>query len=130
MPVKRNRRAKKPQTFKGQPAQAIMEVKIGESIAGMWVSNAVPEIGIYKLIAKEKSDGSCEWAHFVQRESGLKDKVYRGSVDSVEQLSSVVDAINSALSTAYGSVVKLHPAEADVDYVDNLGLANPTDEVH
>jgi len=107
-----------------------MEVKKGERIAGAWVSDAIPEIGIYKLIAKEKRDGTCEWAHFVQRASGLKDKVYRGTVDSAEQLSSVVEAINSALRTAYGPAIKLQPAEADVDYVDSLGLANPADEVH
>jgi len=107
-----------------------MEIKEGESIAGAWVSNDVPEIGIYKLIAKEKRDGTCDWAHFVQRSSGLKEKVYRGTVDSSDQLLTVVEAINQALQTAYGPAVQLLPAEADVDYVDNLGLANPADEVH
>ena len=35
-------------------AQAVMNVDKGEEIAGMWVTKNVPQIGIYKLLAKKK----------------------------------------------------------------------------
>jgi hypothetical protein len=38
--------------------QAIMNVESGEEIAGTWATSKIPQIGIYKLIAKKKQDGS------------------------------------------------------------------------
>lgn len=48
--------------------QAVMTVDEGEELAEGWVT----QIGIYKLLAKKKADGTFEWAHFVQRDSGLR----------------------------------------------------------
>lgn len=98
--------------------QAVMGVDEGEEIAGAWVTPHVPQIGIYKLLAKKKADGTCEWAHFVQRDNGLKEKVYRGTVENEERLKDVVAAINSALHTAYGPGIQLQVADADVYTLD------------
>jgi len=95
-------------------AQAVMNVEKGEEIAGAWITPHVPQIGIYKLLAKKKKDGTCEWAHFVQRDDGRKEKVYRGTVENEERLKDVVKAINNALHTAYGPLVNLGPADSDV----------------
>jgi len=43
--------------------QAVMNVAEGETIAGMWVAPRIPEIGVYKLAAKQRKDGICEWVH-------------------------------------------------------------------
>ncbi len=109
---------KKPPTLHGAPVAPIMEIEEGEAIAGAWVSDTVPEIGFYKLLAKRRRDGTCEWVHFVQRADGRKEKFYRGRVDSESQLQAVVEAISRALNTAYGRGVNLHPADAEVMPVD------------
>jgi hypothetical protein len=112
-------------TYKGKPVQALMSVEKGEEIAGTWTTPVVSEIGFYKLLAKRRTDGVCEWVHFTQRADGSKDKVYRGTVESKEQLADVVAAINSALHTAYGPLVQLHPAEAEVSFVDGVPTGMP-----
>lgn len=61
---------------------AVMSVERGETIVGAWVTPTIPEVGVYKLLAKRKVDGTCEWAHFVQRADGRKERVYRGDVES------------------------------------------------
>ncbi len=106
--------------FKPKPAaaQAVMNVEKGEEIVGMWVTPTVPGIGLYKLLAKKKADGTCEWAHFVQRADGRKEKVYRGTVESQERLADVVAAINRALHTAYGPAISLRVADYDVYSLD------------
>jgi len=95
-----------------------MSVAEGEEIAGAWVAPHVPQIGIYKLLAKKKKDGTCEWAHFVQRDNGLKEKVYRGTVENEERLKDVLTALNNALRTAYGPNIQLQTADADVYTLD------------
>jgi hypothetical protein len=112
-------------TYRGKPVQALMAVEKGEEIAGTWTTPVVPEIGFYKLLAKRRADGVCEWVHFVQRADGSKDKVYRGTVESKEQLADVVAAINSALRTAYGPLVQLHLAEAEIMFVDGVLTGTP-----
>jgi len=97
---------------------AIMNIDEGEEIAGMWVTPHVPKIGIYKLLAKKKKDGTVEWANFVQRDDGRKEKIYRGTVENVSRLADVVSAINNALHTAYGPAVSLITADADVYSLD------------
>lgn len=103
-------------------AQAVMNVEKGEAIAGMWITPHVPQIGIYKLLAKKKKDGTCEWAHFVQRDDGRKEKVYRGTVENEGRLADVVAAINSALHTAYGPLVNLGPADSDMYTLDGKNM--------
>ena len=75
-------------------------------------------IGIYKLLAKKKKDGTCEWAHFVQRDDGRKENVYRGEVENEVQLADVVDGINAALRKTFGLTISLHPADSDMYTLD------------
>lgn len=116
-------------TYHGKPVQAIMSVGKGEEIVGTWTTATVSGIGFYKLLAKRRADGACEWVHFVQRADGSKDKVYRGEVEGRERLGDVVAAINSALRTAYGPLIQLHPAEADISFVDGVMTGEPPDKV-
>ena len=116
-------------TYKGKPVQALMSVDKGEEIAGTWTTATVPGIGFYTLLAKRRADGTCEWVHFVQRADGSKDKVYRGEVENEARLADVVAAINSALRTAYGPLIRLHHAEADISFVDGVATGAPGDKV-
>ncbi|MBU4225626.1 MAG: hypothetical protein KKC71_07375 [Chloroflexi bacterium] len=91
---------------------AVMNVDEGEEIAGGWASPHIPQVGIYKLLAKKKRDGSFEWAHFVQRDNGLteqvlrKEKVYRGQVKSREQLDEVLEIMNKNLHKFLGVTMR------------------------
>jgi len=125
----RKRKRKRRPTLGGVPLDPIMEVKKGECIAGMWVSDPVPEIGSYKLLSKRKADGSCEWVHFVQRPNGYKDRFFRGTVENESRLQDVVDAINKAFGAAYGADVKLHPADADIYPVDGVTMGKTPDKL-
>ncbi len=95
-------------------SMAIMNIEKGEEILGGWITPHIPEIGIYKLLAKKKVDQTVEWAHFVQRDDGRKDSLYRGTVENVDRISDVIKAINNALHKAYGPDISLRPADADV----------------
>ena len=105
---------------KGVPLSklAVMNVNEGEEILPSYVTPHVPQIGIYKLLAKKKKDGKCEWAHFVQRDDGRKENVYRGEVENESRVADVIAAINSALNTAYGPAIRLHPADSDMYTLD------------
>jgi hypothetical protein len=94
------------------PLAAVMRIEKGEEILGGWVSEPVPQVGIYKLLAKKKTDGTIEWAHFVQRDDGLKDRVVRGDVKTHEEFMGVKEAIDSTLRRVYG--VSLQAADYDV----------------
>lgn len=95
---------------------AVLSIEKGEEIFGGWATAAIPQVGIYKLLAKRKADGTIEWAHFVQRDSGVKDRVLRGDVKTAEEFSIVKDAIESNLRRIYG--VTLQAAEYDVRTLD------------
>jgi len=105
---------------KGVPLSklAVMNVNEGEEILPSYVTPHVPQIGIYKLLAKKRKDGKCEWAHFVQRDDGRKENVYRGEVENESRVADVIAAINSALNTAYGPAIRLHPADSDMYTLD------------
>ena len=100
----------------------MISVERGETIAGIWVAPPITGIGTYKLVAKQKSNGSCEWAHIVQRADGRRDKVYRGTVECPEHLEDVLTAINAALCRTFGPSVQLHPADADFFTLDGRKL--------
>jgi len=97
---------------------AVMNMDDGEEIAGMWSTPHIPQIGIYKLLAKKKKDGTVEWAHFVQRNDGRKENVYRGTVEDAARLADVLQALNNALRTTYGPAVSLKAAEAEAYSLD------------
>ena len=85
---------------------AIMNVDKGKEIIGGWASAHIPQVGIYKLLAKKRADGIVEWAHFVQRDSGAKEKVYRGEVESREKLDEVLEIMNGQLKRVFGITMK------------------------
>jgi hypothetical protein len=91
---------------------AVMNVDKGEEIVGGWASADIPQVGIYKLLAKKRADGVIEWAHFVQRDNGLKEKVYRGEVESREKLDEVLEIMNGQLKRVFGIIMK--PADYDM----------------
>jgi hypothetical protein len=101
---------------------AVMSIERGERIAGIWIAPEIPEIGIYKLVAKQTLTGNCEWAHFVQRSDGRREKVYRGTVESPDQLEDVLTAVNSVLGRTFGKQVQLRPANADFFTIDGKKL--------
>lgn len=85
---------------------AVMNVDKGEEIVGGWASAHIPQVGVYKLLAKKRKDGAIEWAHFVQRDSGLKEKVYRGEVESRDRLDEVLEIMNGQLKRIFGVTMK------------------------
>lgn len=93
--------------FKFLSQMAVMNVDEGEEIAGGWASPHIPQFGIYKLLAKKKRDGSFEWAHFVQRDNGLREKVFRGQAKSREQLAEVLEVMNKNLGKVFGVTMRV-----------------------
>ncbi len=101
---------------------AVMSVERGETVAGIWIAPEVRNVGIYKLLAKQKLDGTCEWAHFIQKSDGRRGEVYRGTVENSDQLEEVLKAINSALGRTFGPQVQLKPADANFYTMDGRKL--------
>lgn len=109
---------------KQQPIPAVMNVEKGETIVGTWVTPTIPTVGFYKLLAKKKKDGMCEWVHFVQRLNGEKAGFYRGEVNSEKDLETVVVTINRVLSKTFGTTIQLQQANVDVFSLDGKELGN------
>ena len=107
---------------KSSRVPAIMELDDGEEIAGMWVTPTIPGTGFYKLFAKKKTDGTYEWAHFVQRADGRKKRVMRGTAENKEQLEQVVEIANRNLRKFFGPAFGLRPADADMYSLDGKKL--------
>ena len=105
-------------TPKEAKQRAIMTLDEGEDIVGMWVTPLIPETGFYKLIAKQKTDGTIEWAPLLQREDGTKELMFRGTVKSKKELNKVLDASNSNLQRIFGASIKLNVAEAEFRTLD------------
>ena len=81
---------------------AVMNVNKGEEIVGGWATARIRQVGIYKLLAKKRKDGVIEWAHFIERDNGLKERVMRGEVNSREELNKVIAVANKNLSQLFG----------------------------
>jgi hypothetical protein len=101
---------------------AVMTIDEGEEIAGAWITPYIKEVGMYKLLAKKRRDGTYQWAHFIQRLSGSKDRVMRGEVKDEAQLNEVLEVANNNLRRIFG--VTLQPADADM-YTLNGNSAPP-----
>ena len=110
--------------FMKQPSlreMAIMTIDKGEEIAGAWITPYIPEVGMYKLLAKKRKDGVYEWAHFIQRLNGDKDIVLRGEAKDQAQLNELLKVANGKLQALFR--VTLQPADADMYTLD--GKSNP-----
>jgi hypothetical protein len=109
--------------MKRKPSQiAVMSIEKGEEILAGHVTPHIPQVGIYKLLAKKKADGTIEWTHFVERDNGLKEKVMRGTVKTPDEFNIVIDAVNNNLSRIFG--VTMQPAEYDVRTLDGKKASN------
>jgi hypothetical protein len=95
---------------------AILNIDEGEEIACACVSSHIPQTGVYKFLAKKTRDGKYQWAHFVQRDNGLKEKIFRGETDTREQLDEVLSIMNRNLKRTFG--VEMHSADYDVYSLD------------
>jgi len=93
---------------------AVMNLDEGEELAGMWVTLHIPGTGIYKIIAKKRQDGVIEWAHFVQRDSGLRENVLRGEANGPGQFNEVVEIGSRNLRRFFGPAFFFIPAEAEM----------------
>ena len=100
---------------------AMMSIDKGEEIAGAWITPYIPEVGMYKLLAKKKKDGTFAWVHFIQRLNGNKDIVFRGEAKDQAQLDTLLEVANGKLQAIFN--VRLQPADADMYTLD--GNASP-----
>lgn len=95
---------------------AVMNVDVGEEIVGGWATPHIPQVGIYKLLAKKRRSGIIEWVHFIQRDNGAKEPVLHGEVESRERLDDVISIANRNLGRLFG--VQLQAAEYDMYTLD------------
>jgi len=82
---------------------AVMNIEKGEEIISALISGHINGTGRYKFFAKKRKDNKYEWAHFVERDNGLKEKVYRGEVNNETELKLVLDIMNKNLVKIFGS---------------------------
>lgn len=82
---------------------AVMNIEKGEEIAMALVSGHIPGTGRYKFLAKKKKNGTFEWAHFTERDNGLKENVYRGEVKNQDELKLVLEIMNKNLKKIFGA---------------------------
>jgi hypothetical protein len=81
---------------------AVMNIEKGEEIVSALVSGHIPGTGRYKFLAKKKTNRKYEWAHFVERDNGAKEKVYRGEVANKKELDVVLEIMNRNLKNIFG----------------------------
>ncbi len=106
--------------------QAVMNIDKGELIVGAWITQQIPDVGFYKLLAKKKKDGTCEWVHFVQRLNGEKDTFSCGVVANEQDLDIVVESINHALARVFGNVYMLKPGSPEIYSLSGQQVGNTT----
>jgi hypothetical protein len=88
-------------------SQAVMNLDTGETIAGLWSTPQIPDVGVYKLVAKKRLDGKFEWAHFQHRVDGTRRVLLRGEVEAKGRLAAVLEVTNSTLTRIYGVVMQV-----------------------
>lgn len=109
--------------MKGNLSQmAVMTLKEGEEILAGRATEHIPQVGLYKLLAKKKADGTIEWAHFVERDNGLRENVMRGTVDTLDQFDIVIDTASNNLRRIFG--VTLKAATFDVQTVNGRRVSD------
>jgi hypothetical protein len=93
-----------------------MNVNKDEEIIGSWATPPVPGTGVYKLVAKKRTDGVVEWAHFIHRADGTRHVVFRGEVESRARLADVLNAANKHLKGIFGVIMA--PADLPMRTLD------------
>ena len=86
---------------------AVMNIEKGDEIISALVSGHINGTGRYKFLAKKRKDKKIEWAHFVERDNGLKEKVYRGEVNSEKELKLVLEIMNKNLAKIFGQQAEM-----------------------
>lgn len=81
---------------------AVMNIDKGEEIMSALVSGQIAGTGRYKFLAKKRKDKKIEWAHFIERDNGVKEKVYRGEVNNEDELGLVLEIMNKNLARIFG----------------------------
>jgi hypothetical protein len=104
---------------------AVMTIAEGEEFFTGQTSVHIPQVGIYKLLAKKKTDNTIEWAHFVERDDGRKGNVMHGTVKNTDELNLVIETINNNLRRIFGVI--LQPAGYDIRTLDGKKVS---DTVH
>ena len=99
----------KPKSLK---QMAVMNLEKGEQILCGWTSAHIPQVGGYNLRARKRRDSAIEWAHFVQRDSGLKENVYHCEMESPEKLDEVREIMNGQLKPFFG--ITINAADYDM----------------
>jgi hypothetical protein len=82
---------------------AVINIEKDEEMVSALVGGTVAGTGRYKFLAKRNSKGKFEWAHFVERDNGLKEKVYRGAVNNMSELKEVLQIMNNLLVKTFGA---------------------------
>lgn len=98
------------------PQMAVMNIDKGEEIVGGWATQRIPQVGVYKLLVKKRKDGKMEWAHFIQRDTGLKEIVSRGELENQGQLDDLLEITTRNLKKFFG--VDLTAAQYEVRTLD------------
>jgi hypothetical protein len=106
-------------------SQAVMNVDKDEEIAGLWATPQIPQIGVYKLVVKKRTDGTYEWVHFQHRLDGTRKVLFRGELESKLRIADVLESANKTLLKVYGVTMSV----ADVD-ISTLDGRKPSDTVH
>ena len=84
-----------------------MNVDKGEEIVSALVSGHIKGTGRYKFLAKKRIDRKIEWAHYVERDNGMKEKVYRGQLKNEEELGRLLAVMNKTLMQVFGPIARL-----------------------
>ena len=100
--------------------QPMLNIDKGEEIIHGLVSSYVPGTGYYKFLSKQKKDGTYEWAHFVERVNGNKEKVYRGDVKTKEELEMVLEVMNKTLTKVFGPAAEMKIGKTEISTTDGI----------
>jgi hypothetical protein len=97
-------------------SQEVMNIDKGESIEGLWATPQIPQIGVYKLVVKQRADGIYEWVHFQHRPDGTRKVLFRGELETKVRITDVLEAANENLHNVYG--VTMSVADVNISTLD------------
>lgn len=100
----------------------MMSIDDGEELASALVGGHIPGTGRYKFLAKKKINGSFEWTHFIERDSGMKESVFIGHVKNQEELDLVVEIMNRNLKRIFGDKAEMVPGFPQIFGLDGMPL--------
>ena len=106
-------------------SQAVMNVDKGESIEGLWATPHIPQIGVYKLVVKKRTDGIFEWVHFQHCLDGTRKVLFRGELETKVRIADVLEVANKNLHNVFGVTMSV----ADVG-ISTLDGRKSSDTVH